>query len=210
VPYIIHAALTNLLVFHTYLQQNDTYRATKLEQPVTETVQQSGVSDALEDDDGEADDSAIAPGPATASDWGLSFSELTETQLMNGFVLKERLLKLLDHPSLTNHLLRAKNLLPLLVRPCTVASDRWLTIQGWKADAGLRHRRAVPRVVRALIESGQVEYVEVGEKRIRCLRLTKYNPDHVPRSRPGDASKDTRHHHDLGQLGKSYITDRFV
>jgi len=64
----------------------------------------------------EADDPSIAPGPATASDWGLTFSELTEEQLMNGFILRERLLKLLDHPSLTNHLLRAKNLLPLLVR----------------------------------------------------------------------------------------------
>lgn len=78
-----------------------------------ETQMQPGVTGSVEED--EADDPSIAPGPATASDWGLTFSELNEEQLMNGFILRERLVKLLDHPSLTNHLLRAKNLLPLLV-----------------------------------------------------------------------------------------------
>lgn len=29
-----------------------------------------------------------------------------------------------------------------------------------------------------------VEYVEVGENKVKCLRLTKYNPDFVPRVKP--------------------------
>ena len=101
-------------MFHAFLDQNENYKATRsgsaLEPPV-----QPGVTGSVEAE--EADDPSIAPGPATASDWGLTFTDLTEEQLMNGFILRERLIKLLDHPSLTNHLLRAKNLLPLLVCP---------------------------------------------------------------------------------------------
>jgi hypothetical protein len=113
VPTIIHAALTNLLVFHVFLDQNENYRSTKAGMAATELQPQLGVTGSVEVE--EADDPSIAPGPATASDWGLTFTDLTEEQLMNGFILRERLVQLLDHPSLTNHLLRAKNLLPLLV-----------------------------------------------------------------------------------------------
>ena len=113
IPTVIHAATTNLLIFHTFLKSNDNYKATKQGSLATEA--QAQVTAPLEAED--ADDPAIAPGPATASDWGLTFTEMSEEQLMNGFIVKERLSKLLDHPSLTNHLLRAKNLLPLLVRP---------------------------------------------------------------------------------------------
>ena len=106
--------MTNLLVFHAFLDQNENHRATKAGMAAAEPQAQLGVTGSVEAD--EADDPSIAPGPATASDWGLTFTELTEEQLMNGFIIRERLVKLLDHPSLTNHLLRAKNLLPLLVR----------------------------------------------------------------------------------------------
>jgi len=105
--------MTNLLVFHAFLDQNENHRATKAGMAAAEPQAQLGVTGSVEAD--EADDPSIAPGPATASDWGLTFTELTEEQLMNGFIIRERLVKLLDHPSLTNHLLRAKNLLPLLV-----------------------------------------------------------------------------------------------
>jgi hypothetical protein len=108
--------MTNLLVFHAFLDQNENYRATKAGMAAAVSEAQLGVTGSVEAD--EADDPSIAPGPATASDWGLTFTELTEEQLMNGFIIRERLVKLLDHPSLTNHLLRAKNLLPLLVRIC--------------------------------------------------------------------------------------------
>ena len=68
--------------------------------------------------------------------------------------------------------------------------------------AGLRHRRSVPRAVRALIESGQVEYVDVGEKKIRCIRLTKYNPDRKPRVKPVEtAAEASAGLQDLRQLG---------
>lgn len=33
-----------------------------------------------------------------------------------------------------------------------------------------------------MLEEGQIEYVDVGVKAIRCIRLTKYNPDRVRRS----------------------------
>lgn len=57
-------------------------------------------------------------------------------------------------------------------------------MQGWVGDHELRHRRAVPRAMRRLILDDLVEYVEVGENKVKCLRLTKHNPDHKPRARP--------------------------
>ena len=79
--------------------------------------------DSIDADDERADnDTSVPTGPATAHEWGLSFARLTETELMSGLVVKDRLLTLLEHPGLTNHLLRAKNLLHLLVSDSWVAS----------------------------------------------------------------------------------------
>ena len=47
--------------------------------------------------------------------WGLSFGALTERDLSDGFIIKTRLVKLLDHPNLQNHLLKMRNLVSLLV-----------------------------------------------------------------------------------------------
>lgn len=38
--------------------------------------------------------------------------------------------------------------------------------------------------MRRLILDDLVEFVEVGENKVKCLRLTKHNPDHVPRAKP--------------------------
>ena len=66
-------------------------------------------------DDEEADeeeDEAVSPvDPA----WNLSFGPMSEEELMIGHLVKERLVKLLEYPSLKNHLLKRKNLLQLLV-----------------------------------------------------------------------------------------------
>lgn len=109
----IHAALTNLLVFHAFLEENPNYRVMKYgynhqAEPEDEQVDESVIM-------GQDGDASATPGLATANDWGLQFPPLTETDMMNGLVIRERLTKLLDHPGLSNHLLRAKNLLPLLV-----------------------------------------------------------------------------------------------
>ena len=64
-----------------------------------------------EDENDQADD--VVSG--VSGDWGLNFALLTESALMAGHVVKERLIKLLDHSMLKNHLLKRKNLLPLLV-----------------------------------------------------------------------------------------------
>ena len=115
---MLHAAVTNLLVFHKFLDQNDHYRAhsegKQTSRPAIAPV--APELDSIDADDERADnDTSVPAGPATAHEWGLSFPPLTETELMTGLVVKDRLLKLLEHPGLTNHLLRAKNLLPLLV-----------------------------------------------------------------------------------------------
>jgi len=54
-----------------------------------------------------------------------------------------------------------------------------------------------------MIEAGQVEYVDVGDKGVRCIRLTKYNPDRVARAKPEHDKPITNGLHDVGQLGRS-------
>lgn len=48
----------------------------------------------------------------------------------------------------------------------------------------MRHRRAIPRHIAALVMDGVIERLEVGPKRIDCLRLTKYNPKYAGPPKP--------------------------
>lgn len=54
-----------------------------------------------------------------------------------------------------------------------------------------------------------IEVIEVGEKRIRCLRLTKYNPDYVPRTENAkieEVDDDGLHTIDDSTLGESRVS----
>lgn len=123
VPVVTHSSVTNLLIFHKYLDQNAHYRASMRLPPLTNMDAAPAVrgdpatdfaftaqadDEDLDDDDDDAV-SQVDPG------WSLSFGPLTEEELMVGHLVKERLIKLLDYPSLRNHLLKRKNLLQLLV-----------------------------------------------------------------------------------------------
>lgn len=44
-------------------------------------------------------------------------------------------------------------------------------------DAVLRHRRIIFKQIDALVVDGIVEVLHIGGKRLRCIRLAKYNPD---------------------------------
>lgn len=205
VPTVLHASVTNLLVFHKFLERNVNYIAhTKTsEDAEPEPAPVAPELDSIDADDEKADnDTSVAAGPSTAGDWGLSFATLTEADLMSGLVVQDRVVKLLNHPGLTNHLLRAKNLLPLLVSLDIGGARRMLIFpQGWQGDHELRHRRAVPRALRRMIVDDIVEYVEVGENKVKCLRLTKYNPDFVPRPKPVIEGESAPILHDVDQLG---------
>lgn len=211
VPTTLHAAITNLLVFHAFLDENPNYRATKYGYTNNNEPESEEIVEAPAAADTEVE-SAIAAGPATASDWGLKFPDLTESDMMNDLVVGERLLKLLDHPSLSNHLLRAKNLLPLLASLSCLGCkcEGVLTCQGWKAETALRHRRAAPRIVRAMVDAGQVEFVDVGVRSVRCIRLTKYNPERSSQPIPAVAAPKATvvRLHDPEKLGK-FMSDRY-
>ncbi|OWZ55564.1 hypothetical protein C368_02504 [Cryptococcus neoformans 125.91] len=92
----------------------------------------------------------------------LDFSPLTETEVSSGHIIRERLLKTLDHPELKNHLLRQRGLLYAL---------------GWVGPVSTKQRRAVERIIRALVDSGVIERVAAGDKKILCIRLTKYRTE---------------------------------
>ncbi|OCF33220.1 hypothetical protein I316_04961 [Kwoniella heveanensis BCC8398] len=168
VPAVLHASITNLLVFHRFLEQNANYRAIigkTVSEPNPDEDATPGVAP---DGEGNADeDQAIDPDVddmKTIEEWGFNFSPLSESELMAGHVVKQRLLKMLDHPRLKSHLLRTVQLLPPL---------------GWQGPVVTRHRRAVNRQIETLVYEGLVERLSVGEKAISCIRLVKYNPDYT-------------------------------
>lgn len=99
IPVVLHGSITHCLIFHRYIEQNSHFKAI--------AAQKSAVEKASND----ADRSIGATNDLT----GLGFCLLSEADLMSGHVVKERIVRLLDHPSLNNHLLRARNLLSLLV-----------------------------------------------------------------------------------------------
>jgi hypothetical protein len=56
------------------------------------------------------------------------------------------------------------------------------------------------------VHEGLIEIIEVGERRTRCLRLTKYNPDYVPpaeRPKVFEVPEDGLHTMDDGTLRES-------
>lgn len=114
-PRIQHGSATNFLLYHKFYEQNPAYRALKGLGPLPDPAQSTAsrpVTSATADDQA-AEDLERRKVEAL----NVSRVPLTETDLSSSFIVKDRLVKLLDHPGLTNHLLRDKNLLPLLVSP---------------------------------------------------------------------------------------------
>ncbi|WWC87968.1 uncharacterized protein L201_002870 [Kwoniella dendrophila CBS 6074] len=175
VPAVLHASITNLLIFHRFLDQNPNYQSL-VGKPIKalggeaepESIE---IDPEDEGDEQESGDEQVDPSLADTqhmTDMVFDFSPLTEANLMSGHIVKQRLLTMLEHPGLQNHLLRTKNLLPTL---------------GWTGRTVMRHRRAVVRHIDSLVMDGSIERVFVGEAKTSCIRLTKYNPE--------SATKDT-------------------
>jgi hypothetical protein len=99
VPDTMYASNTNCLIYHPFILDNPNYRAHARLPPLSsETDASLDVTEGTEQDI-----------------WGLSFTPLTENDLIAGHLVKERFIKVLDHPALTNHLLKNRNLLAVLV-----------------------------------------------------------------------------------------------
>lgn len=128
IPAVIHGAITNLVIFHKFLEENSGYRASQGKEIAAVPATGDGMPPVLnteeavpeeekgdeEEEDGEQGDS-FTNNSLPISDWGLDFTPLIEEELMAGHVPRQRILSILDHPNLTNHLLGTKNLLILLV-----------------------------------------------------------------------------------------------
>jgi hypothetical protein len=113
VPAIIYASVTNLLVFHTFLEKNQNYRAIMNLDRLVPDPPEPEVPVIAEN---EVDEDAVVSNEVNpGAGWGFEFTPLTEADVMAGYLVKERLLQLLDHPMLKNHLLKNKNLLPTIV-----------------------------------------------------------------------------------------------
>ncbi|KAK8865706.1 hypothetical protein IAR55_000851 [Kwoniella newhampshirensis] len=168
IPCVLHGAITNLLVYHRFLDQNPNYLSLIGKTVPSDPAMQSNDDAAMDVDVGEEEengDDVVDPNVddlRSIDEWGFNFGSLSEADLMAGHMVRHRLLNMLEHPMLKNHLLATKNLLVPL---------------GWSGPSVTRHRRAVLRQIDALVSDGIVERIAVGERETACIRLVKYNPD---------------------------------
>jgi hypothetical protein len=165
IPASMHGSSTNVLVFRRFLEQNPHYCAHRARDSGDDdlTLTTPVVPVAAGDDE---DDSEEARTHGGAQNLGFNFSPFSELELAVGRIPKERIIRVLEHPGLKNHLLGNHHLLQVI---------------GWPDDTWeVRHRRQLQRHIATLIEEGIVEYVDIGTSARACLRHTKYNPDFVP------------------------------
>lgn len=177
IPASMHGSSTSVLVYRRFLEQNPHYRAYIARDAGTAMPPTQPTAPATQAD-GEVD-SEEAKAHGGAQELGFNFSPFTELELVAGRIPKDRLVRVLHHPNLKNHLLGNHHLLQVI---------------GWPENTWqVRHRRQLQRHITTLIEDGVVEYVDIGTSARACLRLTKYNPDYVPKPKvehdqaaPGD------------------------
>ncbi|BEJ18080.1 hypothetical protein CspHIS471_0703570 [Cutaneotrichosporon sp. HIS471] len=162
IPASLHGANTSILVFRKFLDQNPNYRA-----HMRKSSQEPEVKDEHKEED--AEDAAVPEEDGEVENLGFNFAPFSEMELGAGHIPRERLIRVLDHPGLKNHLLGNHHLLQVL---------GWPT-QGYKN----RHRRQLQRHIALMVDEGVVEYVDIGNALRACLRLTKFNPDYVPPAR---------------------------
>lgn len=157
IPASLHGANTSVLVYRKFLDQNPNYRA-----HMRMTSQEPEAKEEKDVDELEAE--PVEDGEV--ENLGFNFTPFSEMELVAGHIPRERLIRVLDHPGLKNHLLGNHHLLQVLGWPTT----------GYKN----RHRRQLQRHIAVMVDEGIVEYVDIGSALRACLRLTKYNPDFVP------------------------------
>lgn len=104
---VLHASITNLIVYHSFLQQCPVWRSMN-----GQYVEPDEAALRPEDLDSGDDEEH---GVMYTHDWGFNFGPMNDVDLRAGHMIKERLKRMLDHPDLENHLLRRANLMPLLV-----------------------------------------------------------------------------------------------
>ncbi|KAL7425064.1 hypothetical protein Q5752_000752 [Cryptotrichosporon argae] len=167
---------TNLILYHRFKERNPVYRAHN-------NMSDPAVSGSLADLP-----SAASPTPAPAQDddddsdaddgdddsknakpiWqqlGLNFTPFSDSELMVGHVGKQRILAILEHPDLEDHIFPAR---------------RMLLAIGWTGPRDVKRRRLLIRHVHTLITAGIIDRLDVPGRRWHNLRLAKYNPDHEP------------------------------
>ncbi|WVQ85486.1 hypothetical protein IAT38_007651 [Cryptococcus sp. DSM 104549] len=168
---VILMSATNILVFHKFLHLNTDYIAlARRFDDIPERLDQDQAQQAIEDID--LDDQAVAQPEQKVNpnvddltlfnQWGFKFTSFTESELLAGHVVQQRVLEILGHPHLKNHLLRPLHLLSVI---------------GWKGPNTSRYARVLNKHINRLIKSGEVERVLVGREETSCIRLTKYGGD---------------------------------
>ena len=104
--------MTNLFVFHRFLERNSNYQSLKnlWEPQAADDVEEADATVHIAGDEVEQSDA-----PQNVDGFELNYSPMTEDDVLAGHLVKGRLLQLLDHPRLKNNLLKSRMLLPVLV-----------------------------------------------------------------------------------------------
>lgn len=101
------------------MEDNHIYQSTMRENVASSLVVSASVEEqsGLVDDDGlmADDDEEAESTQQPEGGWNLDFPPLKEDEIYAGHEVRLRLIRILDHPNLRNHLLKAANLLHLIV-----------------------------------------------------------------------------------------------
>lgn len=158
----LNGTSTSYIVFHKYAEQYLKHGSTaKPNQPAIVEPAASRPIDNVGDDGEDESGPSIDQTPMA----DLAFGPLSERDVMVGRKIEDRLVQLLEHPSLENHLLKNRELLRLL---------------GWQGEIRPRHRRALLKLQKTMVAQGQLERLHVGPERVLCLRLTKFASEDLP------------------------------
>ncbi|KAL1410906.1 hypothetical protein Q8F55_001849 [Vanrija albida] len=194
IPATVHGSSTSVLVYRRFVEQNVHYLANIARDVKTEPPT-APATPAQYDDDDEVLETAEGSEARTIfnpNDLGFNFQPFSELELNVGHIPKERLIRVLDHPSLKNHLLGNHHLLGLIGWP----------INTWE----VRHRRTIQRHLHSLVAEGIIEFVDTGANPRGCLRLTKYNPN----IRPKVKAEPTLSTAEGGGTGMSFSVDDYT
>ncbi|WVQ71198.1 hypothetical protein IAR50_000723 [Cryptococcus sp. DSM 104548] len=161
-------ANSNMIVHFRYLHLNPQYLSFCRLNPQLQNTLPTDVAASLRRDLQREEEEEIAGGEEdeehgdeNVGEWDLGMAPISDMEIKSPHMVQDRIMRILDHPKLTNHLIRYRGLIYAM---------------GWRSKTIQKQHRAIRKVITNMVDAGIVENLLVGDdkKQVLCLRLTKY------------------------------------
>ncbi|ODN84176.1 hypothetical protein L202_00178 [Cryptococcus amylolentus CBS 6039] len=171
VEFLDRNANSNMIVHFRYLHLNPQYLSFCRLNPQLQNTLPTDVAVSLRQDLQREEEEEIAGGEEDeehadedVGEWDLGLAPISDTDIKSPHMVQDRIMRILDHPKLTNHLIRYRGLIYAM---------------GWRSKTIQKQHRAIRKVITTMVDAGVVENLLVGDgkKQVLCLRLTKYGPN---------------------------------